>query len=154
MPRPDPKDPVLATNRKAFHDYTVLDRWEAGIHLCGTEVKSCRARAIQLQEGYVHIANGRALLENVHIAPYDFGNRFNHKATQTRELLMHRKEILHWQSTGKAEELFADYVRQYPESDWRDMLNSLPAKTVHHLNLPALFPLLLEIDGSDFRISE
>ena len=67
---------------------------------------------------------------------------------------MHRKEILHWQSTGKAEELFADYVRQYPESDWRDMLNSLPAKTVHHLNLPALFPLLLEIDGSDFRISE
>ncbi len=101
MPRPDPKDPVLATNRKAFHDYTVLDRWEAGIHLCGTEVKSCRARAIQLQEGYVHIANGRALLENVHIAPYDFGNRFNHKATQTRELLMHRKEILKLSQTLK-----------------------------------------------------
>ena len=101
MPRPDPKDPVLATNRKAFHDYTVLDRWEAGIHLCGTEVKSCRARAIQLQEGYVHIANGRALLENVHIAPYDFGNRFNHKATQTRELLLHRKEILKLSQTLK-----------------------------------------------------
>ena len=59
MPRQDPKDPVLATNRKAFHDYTVLDRFEAGIQLVGTEVKSCRARAIQLQEGFVKIDRRR-----------------------------------------------------------------------------------------------
>lgn len=94
MPRQDPKDPVLATNRKAFHDYHVMDRFEAGIQLLGTEVKSCRARAIQLQEGFVKIENNQALLYNVHIAAYDFGNRFNHKAKQTRRLLLHKKEIL------------------------------------------------------------
>ncbi len=101
MPRKDSGDPVLATNRKAYHDYTVLEKFEAGIHLCGTEVKSCRARAIQLQEGYIHIENGRVLLENVHIAPYDFGNRFNHRPNQTRELLMHRREILKLAQTVK-----------------------------------------------------
>jgi SsrA-binding protein len=94
MPRQDPKDPVLATNRKAFHDYNVLERFEAGIQLVGTEVKSCRARAIQLQEGFVKIENFQALLYNVHIAGYDFGNRFNHNTRQTRRLLLHKKEIL------------------------------------------------------------
>lgn len=94
MPRKDPKDPVLATNRKAFHDYNVLERFEAGIQLVGTEVKSCRARAIQLQEGFVKIENNQALLYNVHIAGYDFGNRFNHNTRQTRRLLLHKKEIL------------------------------------------------------------
>ena len=94
MPRQDPKDPVLATNRKAFHDYNVLERFEAGIQLLGTEVKSCRARAIQLQEGFIKIERNQALLHNVHIAAYDFGNRFNHNAKQTRRLLLHKKEIL------------------------------------------------------------
>ena len=94
MPRKDPKDPVLATNRKAFHDYNVLERFEAGIQLVGTEVKSCRARAIQLQEGFVKIEKNQALLYNVHIAAYDFGNRFNHSSKQVRRLLLHKKEIL------------------------------------------------------------
>ncbi|MBE6357251.1 MAG: SsrA-binding protein SmpB [Lentisphaerae bacterium] len=94
MPRQDPKDPVLATNRKAFHDYNVLERFEAGIQLVGTEVKSCRARAIQMQEGFVKIENNQALLYNVHIAGYDFGNRFNHNSRQTRRLLLHKREIL------------------------------------------------------------
>lgn len=94
MPRQDPKDPVLATNRKAFHDYNVLERFEAGIQLVGTEVKSCRARAIQLQEGFVKIENNQALLYNVHIAGYDFGNRFNHQSKQQRRLLLHKREIL------------------------------------------------------------
>ena len=94
MPRQDPKDPVLATNRKAFHEYHVMERFEAGIQLRGTEVKSCRARAIQLQEGFVKIENNQALLYNVHIAAYDFGNRFNHQSKQTRRLLLHKKEIL------------------------------------------------------------
>ncbi|MBO7328496.1 MAG: SsrA-binding protein SmpB [Lentisphaeria bacterium] len=94
MPRKDPKDPVLVTNRKAFHDYNVLERFEAGIQLVGTEVKSCRARAIQLQEGFIKIENNQAFLYNVHIAGYDFGNRFNHNTKQTRRLLLHKKEIL------------------------------------------------------------
>ena len=94
MPRKDPKDPVLATNRKAFHDYNVLERFEAGIQLVGTEVKSCRARSIQLQEGFVKIEKNQALLYNVHIAGYDFGNRFNHNTKQVRRLLLHKREIL------------------------------------------------------------
>ncbi len=94
MPRQDPKDPVLATNRKAFHDYNVRERFEAGIQLVGTEVKSCRAGAIQLQEGFVKIEKNQALLYNVHIAAYDFGNRFNHNSKQLRRLLLHKKEIL------------------------------------------------------------
>ena len=94
MPRQDPKDPVLATNRKAFHDYNVLERFEAGIQLVGTEVKSCRARSIQLQEGFVKIEKNQALLYNVHIAGYDFGNRFNHNTKQVRRLLLHKREIL------------------------------------------------------------
>ena len=101
MPRQDPKDPVLATNRKAFHDYHVLDRFEAGIQLLGTEVKSCRARAIQLQEGFIKIENNQALLYNVHIAAYDFGNRFNHQAKQTRRLLLLRGRHRTYKRSGR-----------------------------------------------------
>ena len=94
MPRQTPKDPVLATNKKAFHDYNIIERFEAGIQLVGTEVKSCRERAIQLNEGYVKISGNQMWLVNVHIAQYGFGNRFNHEVRQQRRLLMHRNEIL------------------------------------------------------------
>ena len=94
MPRQDPKDPVLATNRKAFHDYNVLERFEAGIQLLGTEVKSCRARTVTLTEAYVDFVQGSAFLVNAHIAGYDHGNRFNHDTRRKRRLLLHRKELL------------------------------------------------------------
>ena len=94
MPRTAPQDPVLATNKKAFHNYNVLERFEAGIQLAGTEVKSCRDRAVQLGEGFVRIENYQALLYNVHIAVYGFGNRFNHEVKRPRRLLLHKKEIL------------------------------------------------------------
>ncbi len=87
-------DPVLATNKKAFHDYNIIERFEAGIQLVGTEVKSCRMRQINLLDGYARIQAGEAFLMNVHIAPYGFGNRFNHKAVQQRRLLLHHNEIL------------------------------------------------------------
>ncbi len=94
MPRRDPKDPVLATNKKAFHDYSIIERFEAGVQLVGTEVKSCRDRAITMTDSYVSIRNGQAWLENLHIALYGFGNRFNHEAKQRRRLLLHKNEIL------------------------------------------------------------
>ena len=94
MPRQTPADPVLATNKKAFHNYHIIERFEAGVELVGTEVKSCRDRAIVMNEGYVTINNGQAWLLNVHIAVYGFGNRFNHVATQKRRLLLHHNEIL------------------------------------------------------------
>ncbi|UDQ96591.1 SsrA-binding protein SmpB [Lentisphaerota bacterium WC36G] len=85
---------VLVTNRKAFHDYTILEKIEAGLELRGTEVKSCRDRTISLADSYVHIKDGQAWLLNVHIAGYDHGNRFNHDSRRMRRLLLHKKEIL------------------------------------------------------------
>ncbi len=86
-------NPVLATNKKAYHDYHVVERYEAGIKLTGTEVKSCRERAITMGDGYVRIANGEAYLVNVHIAVYAQGNRYNHKPKEERKLLLHGSEI-------------------------------------------------------------
>ena len=94
MLRRNPEEPVLATNKKAFHDYNIIERFEAGIQLVGTEVKSCRAKSITMIDSYVTIRNGQAWLENLHIAPYGFGNRFNHEAKQKRRLLLHKNEIL------------------------------------------------------------
>jgi SsrA-binding protein len=83
----------VATNRKAFHDYFLEDTYEAGISLTGTEIKSVRAARVNLRDGYVQIRNGEAWLVNVHISPYDFGNRENHEPRRDRKLLLHRQEI-------------------------------------------------------------
>ncbi len=85
---------VLAKNKKAFHDFAVLERYEAGISLTGTEVKSCRARNISMLDSYVRILDGQAVLINVHIATYEQGNQFNHDPKRKRPLLMHKREIL------------------------------------------------------------
>ena len=85
---------ILATNKKAFHDFIVLEKYEAGISLTGTEVKSCRARNITMQDSYVRILNGEASLLNVHIAVYEQGNQFNHDTKRKRALLLHKREIL------------------------------------------------------------
>lgn len=87
-------DPVLATNRKALHDYTVVERFECGIELTGTEVKSCRNRAIQLSESFAKILKNQLWLLNTHISVCEFGGKFNHEIRRDRRLLMHKKEIL------------------------------------------------------------
>jgi SsrA-binding protein len=84
---------VVASNRRAFHDYFIDDRLEAGLVLSGTEIKSIREGRVNLREGYVRIADGEAWLVNVHIAPYEHGNRYNHEPTRDRKLLLHRSEI-------------------------------------------------------------
>ena len=83
----------IVTNRAAFHEYHVLDKFEAGIVLTGTEVKSLRAGHIQLKESYVAVRDGEAWLFNAHISPYTHGNRENHDPVRTRKLLLHRREI-------------------------------------------------------------
>lgn len=83
----------VASNRKAQHDYFLEDRFEAGIALTGTEIKSVRASRVNLRDGFVMLRNGEAWLVNVHISPYDFGNRENHEPRRERRLLLHRQEI-------------------------------------------------------------
>lgn len=94
-PSPKPGRQFLARNRKALHDFEVLEKLEAGIQLVGTEVKVVRDGKAGLAGAFAHIdkRTNEAFLDNVTIPPYDFGNRFNHDARRTRKLLMHRREI-------------------------------------------------------------
>jgi SsrA-binding protein len=89
----DKSNPVIATNRKARHDFHIIDAIEAGVELRGTEVKSIRAGEITLTGGYAQIEDGQVLLLHVNIAPYVAGNRFNHDPERPRRLLLHKSEI-------------------------------------------------------------
>ena len=84
---------LIAENKKAKHDYFVEETYEAGLVLTGTEIKSVRARTLQLVDAYVQIKDGEAWIYNMHIAEFKGGNRFNHTPTRTRKLLLHKKEI-------------------------------------------------------------
>ncbi|WP_314078483.1 SsrA-binding protein SmpB [uncultured Granulicatella sp.] len=84
---------VLAQNRKANHDYTILDTIEAGLVLTGTEIKSVRQARMNLKDGYCSFKNGEAFLVGVHISPFEQGNIFNHDSLRTRKLLLHKKQI-------------------------------------------------------------
>jgi SsrA-binding protein len=83
----------LANNRAAFHEFHILEKFEAGIALKGTEVKSVLAGRVQLKESYVAIKYGEVWLINAHISPYEFGNRENQEPLRERKLLLHRREI-------------------------------------------------------------
>lgn len=85
---------TCASNRKAFHDYFVEERFEAGIELFGTEVKSIRQGTVNLKDSYLIIDEGELFAKGVHISPYEKGNIFNRDSLRTRRLLMHKKEIL------------------------------------------------------------
>ncbi len=87
------EEKALAANRAAFHDYHISDKYEAGIALTGTEVKSVMGGRVQLKESYVAVRDGEAWLFNAHISPYSHGNRANHEPLRTRKLLLHRREI-------------------------------------------------------------
>lgn len=84
---------VIATNRKAFHDYHILERFEAGIVLAGTEVKSLRAGKASLVDSYAGVTKGEAFIYNLFINPYDKGNRYNKPERRPRKLLLHKQEI-------------------------------------------------------------
>ncbi len=84
---------VIAENRKARHDYFIEDRFEAGIVLQGTEIKSVRRGHVQLKDSYISFIGNEAFVKEMHIAPYEYGNRFNHDETRIRKLLLHKTEI-------------------------------------------------------------
>ena len=83
----------IARNRRARHEYHILDTYEAGLVLTGTEVKSLRAGKANLTDAFGVVKDGEVFLLNLHISPYEQGNQFNHEPTRTRKLLLHRREI-------------------------------------------------------------
>ncbi len=84
---------VVTQNKKAFHDYFILDTYEAGIELKGTEIKSVRLGHVNLKDAFIRFKNNEAFIENMHIAPYEQGNIFNHQPLRNRKLLLHKKQI-------------------------------------------------------------
>lgn len=84
----------ITTNRKAFHEYFVLERFEAGIELAGTEVKSIRGGNVNLKDAFCTIKNGELFIRGMHISPYEHGNIFNKDPVRPRRLLMHKREII------------------------------------------------------------
>lgn len=84
----------ICANRKAFHEYFVLERFEAGIELAGTEVKSIRGGNVNLKDSYCTIKDGELFVRGMHVSPYDHGNIFNQDPDRARRLLMHKREIL------------------------------------------------------------
>ena len=89
-----PGTKTVATNRKAYHNYFIEDRFEAGIELYGTEVKSIRQGRLNLKDSFCHVKDGELFLSGMHISPYEKGNIFNKEPLRTRKLLMHKREIL------------------------------------------------------------
>ena len=94
-----------ASNRKAFHDYFVLEKYEAGVELFGTEVKSIRAGTVNLKDSFCTVKNGELFAHGIHISPYTHGSYYNKDPDRPKRLLMHKREILklqapeHWQDS-------------------------------------------------------
>ncbi len=92
---------AIATNKEAYHNYFILETYEAGIQLVGTEVKSARGGRVNLKDAYALVRDGEAWLLNAHISQYSHGNRQNHDPVRDRRLLMHKKEIIRLQSKAQ-----------------------------------------------------
>jgi SsrA-binding protein len=108
-----PEDKTVAQNRKARHEYSIEDSFEAGVVLTGTEIKSVRAGKVSLAEAYARIENGEAWLVGANISPWDTGNRYNHEPRRPRKLLLHRDEIVALQIRTKAKGLTLVPLKMY-----------------------------------------
>lgn len=94
---------TIAQNKKAFHDYFVIESFETGIELCGTEVKSVRQGRVNLKDAWCTIEDGEIWIKGMHISPYEHGNIFNKDPVRVRKLLMHKREIMRLFGTVKQE---------------------------------------------------
>ena len=94
MAQKNERDTTISENRKARHDYFVIESYEAGIELFGTEVKSLRAGAVNLKDSYCEIDGGELFIHGMHISPYEHGNIFNRDPLRKKKLLMHKREIM------------------------------------------------------------
>ncbi len=109
---------IIATNKKAFHDYTLFEKYNAGMVLSGTEIKSVRKNAVNLKDSFVKIEDGEAWLYSCHITPYEQGNRFNHDPDRKRKLLLNKKEILKMLGKVKKESYAIIPLSLYLENGW------------------------------------
>lgn len=109
---------VIADNRRARHHFEIIEVIEAGIELLGTEVKSMRNGKANLQDAFARVEKGELWLYNCHIAPYDFGNRFNHDPVRKRRLLVHRRELLRLQQQVKEKGLTLVPLKLYFKRNW------------------------------------
>lgn len=91
MPKGEGK--TVSQNKKAYHDYFIEETYETGVVLQGTEIKSIRAGRVNLKDSFARVQNGEVYLHNMHISPYEQGNRYNHEPLRTRKLLLHKREI-------------------------------------------------------------
>ena len=106
---------IICQNKKASFEYFILDKYEAGIKLMGTEIKSIREGKCNINDAYVIIKNNKPYILNMHIAKYDMGNIFNHEETRSRELLLHKHEILKLAQKVKLEGLTLVATKAYFE---------------------------------------
>ncbi len=110
---PRPPERTFASNRRAFHEYEIMESVEAGIALTGTEIKSVRAGKVNLRDSYARVQNGEVLLYNMHVSAYEQGNIWNHEPLRTRKLLLHRKEIGRLAEKSQAQGLTLVPLRMY-----------------------------------------
>lgn len=103
----------IARNKKAYHDYFIEEKYEAGMSLLGTEIKSLRKGKVQLKESFVSFKYNEAFIKGMNIAQYDHGNRFNHDETRDRRLLLHKHEIVKLQSKCKLQGFTVIPLRVY-----------------------------------------
>ena len=104
---------IVTQNKKAFHDYFILETYEAGIELKGTEIKSVRKGHVNLKDAFIRFKNDEAFIENMHIAPYEQGNIFNHEPLRNRKLLLHKKHIKKLQKEVKENGLTVVQTKLY-----------------------------------------
>ena len=123
MPKGDGK--VLAQNRQASYEYSILETFEAGMVLKGTEIKSIRNARINIRDGYVSIRNGEATLQNVHISPFEQGNIFNHDPLRSRKLLLHKKQINYLANQTKTQGVTVIPLKVYIKDGYAKVLISV-----------------------------
>ncbi len=127
-PRRSDGERTVATNRRARFQYHLRDHHDAGLQLQGTEIKSIRLGRVNLRDGFVAFRNGEAWLQDVHIAPYEFGNRQNHEALRPRKLLLHKREIRNLEAEVATKGLTVVPVRMYLNEDGRAKVEIALAK--------------------------
>lgn len=109
---------IIINNKKAFHDYLIIDKFNAGMVLTGTEIKSIRKGMVNLKDGFAKIEDAEIWLYNVHISPYEQGNRFNHESDRKRKLLLNKNEILKMLGKVKKEKYTIVPLNIYLENGW------------------------------------